>query len=104
MMIKARTTLLLLLLIPALQASAETHVHRTSTMMPILPPDLPPSTTLQDSLRQPTTPPPTVRTKGYLLDTSNRPAYLDLRQDEQQQDFLTPQWELFRWKSSTGEH
>ncbi len=43
------------------------------------------------------------RRKGYSLGTHSGNAYLEPQQDNDlHKDMLTPQWELFNWKGSSG--
>ncbi|HIJ22417.1 MAG: hypothetical protein HON68_09160 [Gammaproteobacteria bacterium] len=87
-------SLSLLVIASSLQAAPD-------VMVPILPPELPKAQSLQESLSKPS-PLSQQRKASFSLEGPNTPAYSDLRQDDLHQDYLTPQWELFRWKSSDG--
>lgn len=69
-------------------------------MVAIPAPDLPEKRSLSEELNQGSTPSSaTTRKGGYSLGTQGGRAYLEPRQDDLHPDMLTPQWELFNWKS-----
>ncbi len=72
--------------------------------VPLPPPDLPESRSLQDEINQQRgrSVSPGKGTIDYTLGSQGARGRLEPRQDDLDPDMQVPQWELFRWKSSTG--
>jgi hypothetical protein len=71
-------------------------------MVAIPAPDLPEKRSLQEELnRTPAIPSSARRRSGYTLDTQSGRAYLEPSHSDLHPDMLTPQWELFNWKTDT---
>jgi len=73
-------------------------------MITIEPPELPKSTSLKEELKRDSAPKPATSRHSYFMSSPDEAAYLEFKQDNSSPNLQTPQWELFRWESSTDNH
>lgn len=93
----------LLLLLPFNLTHAETGSAPASSpaMITITPPELPKAVSLKEELKRDSRPAPSTDKPSYFLSDPNDAAYLEFKQDDTSPTLHAPQWELFRWESST---
>ena len=97
-----RTLLPLLIISPLAMAEPQVEAPMPPAMITIPVPEIP-NRSLEEELNREAKAAAEQRKYGYTLDAQGGRGYLEPKQDDANEEMMTPQWELFRWEGSSGQ-